>query len=431
MAAVWTPWAWACSDDDESDQRRHEHRRNRQQQQQQRQQQQQQQHQRQPPPFPSVSRPQSAPASAPKRLTATISLQRAAGRPDREDVTTLGDDDVESSPLPSTSFRSTEENVAKSSSTGDLMLRVSGGGGFPTRRALNDHFSAAETREEKREGLDATGGGRRRGQASPSSDFRRLGPSNACSSPLTGCDFNALTWTSSAGAAPSAVASASEKKRNERSYFRPEAVGAKSKCRSSPSKKGKRNRCHRRKKQERQDAAACHSINDAGNVCGTNTAGFSFPARTGSAMFGGKSIISGGGVRLRVFGFDGDDGGGGGDDDLGAGLLFPRGDNSRPAVLLTSESAPSLSTQPPPSSGNSNRRAFTPTMPEEEPMRSNDELEEARLAVSSRSQRRRLCSAFRAHEPASAGMAAAQRAYRGAFVVNKMGDAKARSTWRP
>lgn len=59
------------------------------------------------------------------------------------------------------------------------------------------------------------------------------------------------------------------------------------------------------------------------------------------------------------------------------------------------------------------------------------EIAAAKRAVSCRPQRTRLCLALRADESTSAGMAAAQRSHRGAFVMSKMGDAKARSTWRP
>ena len=60
------------------------------------------------------------------------------------------------------------------------------------------------------------------------------------------------------------------------------------------------------------------------------------------------------------------------------------------------------------------------------------ELAAAERAVSARPERRRLCDAFRTRESTLlAGMTAAQRAYRGGFVMSKMGDARARSSWRP
>lgn len=59
------------------------------------------------------------------------------------------------------------------------------------------------------------------------------------------------------------------------------------------------------------------------------------------------------------------------------------------------------------------------------------DLAAAELAVRARPHRMRFCRAFRTRESSSAGMTAAQRAHRGAYIVNKMGDARVRTTWRP
>lgn len=416
MAAVWTPWAWAGSDDEKGDQGRQRHQR--------RSKQQQRQQQRPPQPHPSpVLRPRSAPASAPERKPTTISLQLAVRRPELDDATTLDDDDTGSPP--STPFYSLR---GKGASTGDLTLRASDGGGMATRGALDRDLAPNRRERGEGRGLDGRGGGQRRGEAAPPSpDFRRLGPSSASSNSLAGWDFNDLTE-------PSAVAGNSENKNREGRGLRPEVVGAKSDSRLSPSNhKGDRNRCYLWRKQKKRQGGACHPPVDTDNE--RNALDFSFPAGTGgTTMYGDEKGDGGergsGGVGFCVVGVDGDGGGGG---DVRAGLHLPRRYYSQGATLPTPSRAPSLSVQSSPSSPQSGSRrcASSPTaLPEEEPC-GKEELEEARRAVSSRLQRRRVCSAFRAHEPASAGMAAAQRAYRGAFVVNKMGDAKARSTWRP
>lgn len=66
-------------------------------------------------------------------------------------------------------------------------------------------------------------------------------------------------------------------------------------------------------------------------------------------------------------------------------------------------------------------------------MWSKREVAAAERAVSARPQRRRLCRAFKRirESSSSSAMAAAQRAHRGAYVMSKMGDARARSAWWP
>lgn len=91
------------------------------------------------------------------------------------------------------------------------------------------------------------------------------------------------------------------------------------------------------------------------------------------------------------------------------------------------QAPPSLSTQSTSSSLGSASTSLAATLE----LWTKREIVAAKRAVSCRPQRTRVCLALRANESASAGMAAAQRSLRGAFVMSKMGDAKARSTWRP
>lgn len=62
---------------------------------------------------------------------------------------------------------------------------------------------------------------------------------------------------------------------------------------------------------------------------------------------------------------------------------------------------------------------------------SDRELAVARRAVSGRAKRQAVCRLFSTREGAAAGMTAAQRALRGPFVMSRMGNARARASWRP
>ena len=113
------------------------------------------------------------------------------------------------------------------------------------------------------------------------------------------------------------------------------------------------------------------------------------------------------------------------DDDTAAGIdsSFSEGELISSGILCSTSS--SLSTQSS-SSGTLTHIADTLLMWDQR------EIAVAERAVSARVQRKRLCRAFRAAgEWKLAAMPAAQRAYRGAFVMSKMGDARARSKWRP
>lgn len=92
-------------------------------------------------------------------------------------------------------------------------------------------------------------------------------------------------------------------------------------------------------------------------------------------------------------------------------------------ILLTTP-CPSLST---PSTSSATGTSIAATLK----LWSHRELAEAERAVCSRFQRKAICRAFSARQGVAAGMAAAQRAHRGAYVMSRMGDAKARSQWRP
>lgn len=59
------------------------------------------------------------------------------------------------------------------------------------------------------------------------------------------------------------------------------------------------------------------------------------------------------------------------------------------------------------------------------------EVAAARRGVSGRTQRKRICRMFSTRGGSVAGMAAAQRAIRGPYVMSRMRDAKVRTHWRP
>lgn len=380
LAAVWAPWSWS-GDDSGPPSQQLEHRD---------QQVQDCREEEQDKPCSFSSRPQSAPTPA-KRPSTSMPLHQV---PQPE-----GGGDIDDG----TRLRLFKKTATKSSSTSDLprkrisVLAGSPGGG-------SNIFVAARD-----------GGGERGGfgdQASAASpDFRRLGPSDYRPAPLTGCDFNALPTEFLDGPRPVVVAADNS---GGGSKFRPETLMARR--RSSSGIKGKQDIRHDQQTKTKKRPATLRPSTVPATDSGRSTVSLGDNNGVGwlNASLLGRRSGDDSGVQIGTTGGIGDVDA----DDSDSGTI--------PIWKGIHRAPPSLSTQ-----SSSSLRSTSTSLAGTLEMWTKRELAAAKRAVSCRPQRSRLCLALRAHDSTSAGMAAAQRSYRGAFVMSKMGDAKARSTWRP
>lgn len=370
LAAFWTPWTWS-GDDDGPASNQLQHREP------------QEQHhegegdQQNMPHSAIFSRPQSAPAPSTKRTSASTP-QHQVPQPEGG-----GDDIGDGAPT----LRSFQKRAEKSRSTGHLPGKRRG-------RRVGDQASVA------------------------SPDFRRLGPSDFRSTPLAGCDFNALP--TELHDQPTAAAAEDQ---GRGSKFWPETLMARR--RSSSGLVARLDRLTKTKRRPATFRPATAPATDHGrsftlledkNDAGRLNTNASLGKTPSLLLLGGRS---------------GDDGRGGHDGTGGTDDVGDDADDSDSGSGLTwsayNRAPPSLSTQSSSASLGSTSTSLAATLE----LWTKRELAAAKRAVSSRPQRSRLCLALRAHESTSAGMAAAQRSHRGAFVMSKMGNAKARSAWRP
>lgn len=236
--------------------------------------------------------------------------------------------------------------------------------------------------------------------------------------PLAGCDFNALPAEVLEGSRPSTAVGNGERG----SKFRPETLMDRRRP-SSESYRKQKNRHERRQATTKKRPATFRPTTAPATNAGRRST--LLEEKNGASWL---NAPLGERPALALGGRSGDDSGvktgaGGADDvdandssDNGSGLNW-KGIHRAP---------PSLSTQSTSSLGSAST-SLAATLERW----TNREIMAARRAVSCRPQRTRVCLTLRASKSTSAGMAAAQRSLRGAFVMSKMGDAKARSTWRP
>lgn len=373
LAAFWTPWSWS-GDGDGPPSQQLEHRA--------RQKQDRGEGEQHIPSSP-CSRPQSAPA--------TTMRVPASSLPDQEPQPKVGGDHGDG-----TTSRLSQRTGTNTRSTGDLPCRRIGDlaaapGGAPNL------FAAA-----RRRGCERGGHGDQAPAASP--DFQELGPSDFGSTPLTGCDLDALPTGFLHGPRPVAAIDKSGGGRQ----FRRETLmarrgsssgseGKKHVCLGQQTKAKKRPATFRPTTAPATDRGRRVSPEDKNGVDRPNA-----PPGERTPLLGRRS------------------------GDVGDSDTDDNGSGSVPTWKGVYRAPPSLSTRSPSSLGSTSTSLAALLE-----VWTKREFAAAKRAVSCRPQRSRLCLALRAHESTSAGMAAAQRAHRGAFVMSKMGNAKARSTWRP
>ena len=401
MAAVWTPWSWSSGDGSDggddgppfqqqqgADQRKQRERQGRE-------------------PGGDAhqasssaacflsGRPRSAPApTTTGSFSASVLPQQPAAHRQAEGADDNHNLDL-SPPL-------AHEKAARSSSAGDLPRWRSGGPAVAPGRA------SARSKAGMGEGRRGWGFGNEASAASP--DFRRLGPSDCRSTPLAGCDFDALgTMGLSGGGTPLAVAG--ERSSDGETRFRPEALMMPCRRSSSPSQDGRQRSGNRPRSKKTQKTT------NKGKKKETRTAA-SLSAAAPDTAPGARpfSCSLEDGLCVGRGGFETVDSTSSGD---GASSSTRRDLSRAPASLSTQSSSSSL--------GSTSAVSIAATLD----LWNSRELAAAKRAVSSRPRRSRLCLAMRAQESTSAGMAAAQRSLRGAFVMSKMGNAKSRSRWRP
>lgn len=260
-----------------------------------------------------------------------------------------------------------------------------GSGSFPSLHYRSGKGTGTSRGPRRLEASTSRGGGVVERFAA-SADSKRLGLlSGSCSATrLVGCEGAALPVD------PSSRSSASGC-----SVFRPETL-MKTTVRTPPPRSGGR-RHHRRPTvarptcEERRSSSTAESIGSFGRIHAHRAAN----SKVGSVRSSNR----------------------------GGGRTKEEATSDLSRVLLTTP-CPSLST---PSTASATGTSIAATLK----LWSHRELAEAERAVCSRFQRKAICRAFSARQGVAAGMAAAQRAHRGAYVMSRMGDAKARSQWRP
>eukprot|EP00752_Nemacystus_decipiens_P007815 g6980.t1 len=307
-------------------------------------------------------------------------------------------------------LRLSQKTAAKSRSIGDLPSKQVGGlAGAPG--GTGNLFAAAGRGQGKR------GVACREGASPASPDFRRLGPSDHRSTPLAGCAFNALPVEFLDVSRPASAVG----NENGGNTSRVEILMARH--RPASRSKGKQRTRHERQGATQKRPAPPRPT--------TAPAPLNDPRRRmpleDKRGVGWLNAPLGEGPPRLLGGRSGDnsglEGGAGGVGDVDA--------NDRDSGFgLTDEgihqALPFLSTQTTSSPGSASASPAATLGPW-----TTREVVAAKRALSCRPQRTRVCLALRARASTSAGMAAAQRSHRGAFVMSKMGDAKARSTWRP
>eukprot|EP00903_Cladosiphon_okamuranus_P014480 g13431.t2 len=400
LAACWTPWSCSGDDDDQpsQDQKRL--------------------HQQEEPDSGEMegheqTSPLSRPKSAPAPTTKTPATTQPYQAPPPQGGGEIDNGITSGSP---------HKASMNSRSTGDL------------RRKRTDDLAGAPGAAANRFAAAATGGGaEERGlfgeQASPASpDFRRLGPSHFRSMPLAGSDFNAIPAESLGGLLPAVAVDSGGVGGRE---FHPETLVPHQ--RSSSGSTGTHNPRHdqrtktnmtkktKRKPRKRpamiRPATATAPATDPGGrgaVEDKDGGGWLNPppGERSPLLLGGRNGSSNGMQVVK----GGVDDAGGDVSDSASGLTW-KGIGRAPLSLSTRSSSPQGSAS----------TSLAATLE----LGTKREIAAAKRALSCRPQRARLCRALRTHASTSAGMAAAQRSLRGAFVMSKMGNAKERSTWRP